>query len=996
MASLSGSPLHPSANDPYTHEAIQSFLRYMQDNSCQGVTFGADSSYQPRRFYPDRVLKWYFDCSQQDDARRVRELVAAAAARSYSRPDFRAVANDCPKVFTILALIGQSHHINHFVQHARLQDNNLPFHPEDEVWFPVINNNMTFFKSFCERQWEFCVTPLRKRLGDVTIEDDRILPILPLERVDKSRGWSASVYKIQVDEDYDLLGGDQGPQSEPHVYAIKSYYPSAARHVDPVNERSPHGLPRPKNYYDAEVDAFRRLNESGEPIPNLVGFYGAFTQSQSHHIILQYANIGTLEDYWEKVDPPRGGADILTLWSKLFEINRALVQMHESESDGDTGSPRIFQGWHEDIKPSNILVLGDAEGSPYGVHFMLADLGLSHFSATVEGKNSATRDGRGGSQAYSAPERNQATNFKPKVTQNIDTWSLGCVYSEFNAWIVGGVRSGVQRYRQARKNHKDVDKALGACFHDKQGEVLSAVEEWHTNSLSLCATHDHVTPIIWKELLRGMFYPTKFRFNSQQVDRCSQEVLKAAHDRLVRSPTREDSGLEAGEHSASRPHTPPQLPPEFYQHQRTQNGVSSYPLTPPDERRVQQYGSQDFDYIGRSTGNADHPTPTRSPPDSRESAVPFPDIYHNSYNSARTRVVSTSTDEMTHSMFSNNTQRFSAHEQPFSKSGDIAIRPKPPEMIYSELLRRSTMPAEGTPVSPRLLEPNGQAQPTDAVESSELPADVTAKGKERLVDERQPREPPRSQPDRFLSVEELKQWDLQMRTRKTSKSRSLFSRELEIPLPFEAELLVELRKRDHVFVIDDGRSMHPHWEELINLYSPLIYMVKKKKLDPNGSELRFIMSDESKEAENTSPLVSMVRERGYHLSGQSNLAHRLEYIFVQYRKKLQRSPSTTRPISLYIFTDGKWQPGNHQLAEVGSAIKRLVDFLEVNGFQQRMAGIQFIQFGNDPVGTERLQWLDEVLPSDRGLARDICDTTPANGNVWKMLLGSINSYWDGD
>lgn len=28
--------------------------------------------------------------------------------------------------------------------------------------------------------------------------------------------------------------------------------------------------------------------------------------------------------------------------------------------------------------------------------------------------------------------------------------------------------------------------------------------------------------------------------------------------------------------------------------------------------------------------------------------------------------------------------------------------------------------------------------------------------------------------------------------------------------------------------------------------------------------------------------------------------------------------------------------------------------------------------------------------------RDIVDTEDANGNVWKMLLGSFDDYWDGD
>jgi hypothetical protein len=46
-------------------------------------------------------------------------------------------------------------------------------------------------------------------------------------------------------------------------------------------------------------------------------------------------------------------------------------------------------------------VAGDIENRPSKVHFMLADLGLSHFSASFEGEEAATTVGKGGSQAYS-------------------------------------------------------------------------------------------------------------------------------------------------------------------------------------------------------------------------------------------------------------------------------------------------------------------------------------------------------------------------------------------------------------------------------------------------------------------------------------------------------------------------------------------------------------------------------------------------------------------
>lgn len=58
--------------------------------------------------------------------------------------------------------------------------------------------------------------------------------------------------------------------------------------------------------------------------------------------------------------------------------------------------------FHGDIKPSNIFVAGDVVNNPYQVHFMLGDLGLSHFATMVEDNPSATGEDRGGSQAYSA------------------------------------------------------------------------------------------------------------------------------------------------------------------------------------------------------------------------------------------------------------------------------------------------------------------------------------------------------------------------------------------------------------------------------------------------------------------------------------------------------------------------------------------------------------------------------------------------------------------
>lgn len=52
-----------------------------------------------------------------------------------------------------------------------------------------------------------------------------------------------------------------------------------------------------------------------------------------------------------------------------------------------------FFSWHQDVKPSNILIKTGPGGSPYSSQFKLADLGLSHFkkmSSQVEATDGDT------------------------------------------------------------------------------------------------------------------------------------------------------------------------------------------------------------------------------------------------------------------------------------------------------------------------------------------------------------------------------------------------------------------------------------------------------------------------------------------------------------------------------------------------------------------------------------------------------------------------------
>jgi hypothetical protein len=193
-----------------------------------------------------------------------------------------------------------------------------------------------------------------------------------------------------------------------------------------------------------------------------------------------------------------------------------------------------------------------------------------------------------------------------------------------------------------------------------------------------------------------------------------------------------------------------------------------------------------------------------------------------------------------------------------------------------------------------------------------------------------------------------------------------------------------------VFLIDDSTSMREHWDDVIPLLDILAYIVKKT--DKNGIDLFFTMSDTvCTNEKKTTELVELakkqrprkVKEGTEHLS---NIYHRLSSILGKYQRRLEEEdqrkprnaqsrpwhaddPKDVRELNLYIFTDGIWQPESDAVPPIKSLGETLDRFKKPN----IQVGVQFIQFGNDEVGSARLSFLDNGLIST-GLTR--YDHTP--------------------
>lgn len=121
--------------------------------------------------------------------------------------------------------------------------------------------------------------------------------------------------------------------------------------------------------------------------------------------------------------------------------------------------------------------------------------------------------------------------------------------------------------------------------------------------------------------------------------------------------------------------------------------------------------------------------------------------------------------------------------------------------------------------------------------------------------------------------------------------------------------------------------------------------------------------------------------------------------------------SSSRPsgTTVYILTDGVWGREEQQPddATLGVA-KHIQDFIlkqQEWGFARNSVVIQLINVGNDPVGTQRMVYLDDHLWSDyspahaggggmRNARWDIVDTKLFTAPLWSILVGAIDKAED--
>ena len=224
-----------------------------------------------------------------------------------------------------------------------------------------------------------------------------------------------------------------------------------------------------------------------------------------------------------------------------------------------------------------------------------------------------------------------------------------------------------------------------------------------------------------------------------------------------------------------------------------------------------------------------------------------------------------------------------------------------------------------------------------------------------------------------------------------------------------------------VFLIDDSQSMLRHWVDVTQTVEAIGYVVKD--VDPDGMELRFTSQPtEPHKCKNSKELLeklSLHKPRdGTECMMENSLSCLIDHLVPPSSSPtkpksairtlglsfLNRSSNANKTgISVYVLTNAIWTASTHSGMAVGEGsgsgskvntcgvdktIHTLVERLRAGKHSRGFATLQFIRFGHDKLGKQRLRHLDNDIKEAKEW--DIVDRRYYGRSVRPILIGALN------
>lgn len=149
-------------------------------------------------------------------------------------------------------------------------------------------------------------------------------------------------------------------------------------------------------------------------------------------------------------------------------------------------------------------------------------------------------------------------------------------------------------------------------------------------------------------------------------------------------------------------------------------------------------------------------------------------------------------------------------------------------------------------------------------------------------------------------------------------------------------------------LIDNMGSMEPHMPQVKRAARVITYVTKATH--ENGVDVRIASSMDKKLNYKDSSGIEATIEKTNIVAGGCTMGLCIGNILAGVLRRAMN------PTSIYIYTDGVWEPGEEDKVE--SEIYRAIDFLAKHELPPARLMLQFIRFGDDREGVRRLQHLD--------------------------------------
>ncbi|KAI0425763.1 hypothetical protein F5Y09DRAFT_88912 [Xylaria sp. FL1042] len=242
------------------------------------------------------------------------------------------------------------------------------------------------------------------------------------------------------------------------------------------------------------------------------------------------------------------------------------------------------------------------------------------------------------------------------------------------------------------------------------------------------------------------------------------------------------------------------------------------------------------------------------------------------------------------------------------------------------------------------------------------------------------------------------------------------------PLGGKEDLLEKhLQNRDLVYLVDNASSMRSFWRHATYVLKVLV--MRSLGYDDNGMELRFTNDVDGKlrlspkkrqtKGDFLKKMNDADPDRLKNEISKTDMSASLSLILEEHLSKNSNGNKLKRHLTILVLTDGRWERNKEFDVDdyLITFIKRIPEEnwkpetpLEASiasnkpQSRPRPISIQFVRFGHHPEAIARLDRLDNYLKDRPELLGtsipDIIDTEDANGDVYKMFLGSIIEDFD--